>query len=166
MEQFMSKNEIVDLCGGSKKYENLNQFQVKEIVSGRVNGLRKDEIERYSNPNLSYLEMRNEKERLLYEAKPNCMLQDLKEYLMLVSYYLKKLTVQEMSLKTLYNMFNEERNKYKKYGYNKYRQINVILESEEDIINNLYALAYAGYLCNQKEVEKIKELKTYVYKMK
>lgn len=110
--------------------------------------------------------MRNEKERLLMEAEPNCMLKDLKEYLMLVSYYLKKLTVQEMSLKTLYNMFNEERNKYKKYGYNKYRQINVILESEEDIINNLYALAYAGYLCNQKEVEKIKELKTYVYKMK
>ena len=55
MEQFMSKGDIINLCGGSKKYENLNQFQVKEIVSGRVNGLRKDEIERYSNPNLSYL---------------------------------------------------------------------------------------------------------------
>lgn len=32
MEQFMSKSEIINLCGSSKKYENLNQFQVKKLL--------------------------------------------------------------------------------------------------------------------------------------
>ena len=166
MEELMSKKDIIDLCNGQTAYDELNLLQVREIISGRVNGLRKDEIDRYSNPNFTYIEMRNEKERLLREAEPNCMLQDLKEYLMLVSYYLKKLMVQDMSLKTLYGLFNDERNKYNYFGYNKHRKINVILESDEDVINNLYALAYAGYLCSEKEVKKIKELKEYVYRMK
>lgn len=166
MEQLISKNEIIDLCGGLDNYNNFDHLQIREIMSGYVNGLRKDEIDRYSNPNLTYIEMRKEKDKLLIDAEPNFMLKELREYLLLVNYYLKKMDEQNISLKNIYKLFVDERKKYKRFGYNKNRQINVILECEEDIINNLYALAYAGYLCEPKKVEKIDELKTYLYKMK
>lgn len=162
----LTQGQIIELCGGLEEYQKYNHLQVREIINGYINGLRKDEILRYSDPQLSVIEMSNKKKKLLQEAEPNCMLKELRNYLSLVDYYYDKMCIKDFYLSELYILLNSEIIKYKKYGYNKNSQLNIRIESEYDVLNNLYALAYAGYLYNEEQLKEVGNLSSYLYKMK
>lgn len=163
----LTQTEVIDLCGGPEKFKKYDSLQVKELVSGRMSGLKKDEISHYADPSISAYSMNRIKNDLLEDINLSTELKQLRNYLLLVDYYYRCLLSGQYKIDELSFIMNAELVKLKENQKNhifKFKHNNP--KNSEEGLNILYALSYAAYLYDKQTAMEIPKVKKYITKMR
>ncbi len=160
--EIVSFSEIINICGGKENYRKFDCLQIKEIMSGVLLGLRPDEVQGlYVNPKIPYEEMRNIKNKALFERQPREELVKLRKYLLLVAQYYDLLEKDYLNIDEAYdNLYIQNSDRYKSVSGS------IDIKSEDEVRECTYALAHAAYRFDQESALQNKKVNKYVLEMK